>query len=196
MVIPDADEPFALFEAWMADATRTEPNDPNAVALATVDDSGAPAVRMVLLKGVDHGGFVFYTNLGSRKARSLARNPRAALCFHWKSLRRQVRVEGDVAAVSDAEADAYFASRPREARVGAWASRQSDVLSGRAELLDRLAAQMERFEGSDVPRPPHWGGFRLVPHRVEFWLDQPHRLHDRLELLRDGAGWTRRRLYP
>lgn len=195
-MIPDSHDPFALFEAWMAEAVRSEPNDPNAVALATVDDAGAPSVRMVLLKGLDDRGFVFYTNLGSRKGRALARNPRAALCFHWKSQRRQVRVEGDVEAVSDEEADAYFATRPREARVGAWASRQSDVLGDRAELTDRLDAYTERFDGAEVPRPPHWGGFRVLPHRVEFWLDQPYRLHDRLEFLRDGAGWARRRLYP
>lgn len=195
-MIPDSHDPFALFEAWMAEAVRSEPNDPNAVALATVDDAGAPSVRMVLLKGLDDRGFVFYTNLGSRKGRALARNPRAALCFHWKSQRRQVRVEGDVEAVADEEADAYFATRPREARVGAWASRQSDVLGDRAELTDRLDAYTERFDGAEVPRPPHWGGFRVLPHRVEFWLDQPYRLHDRLEFLRDGAGWARRRLYP
>jgi pyridoxamine 5'-phosphate oxidase len=195
-LIPEHDDPFALFATWLADAERTEPNDPNAVALATVDELGAPSVRMVLLKGTDDRGFVVYTNLSSRKGRALSRNPRAALCFHWKSLRRQVRVEGDVEEVSEAEADVYFASRPRESRLGAWASRQSQPLSSRQELLDRVRATEERFAGVDVPRPPHWGGFRLVPARIEFWLDQPFRLHDRREYLRDGAGWAQHHLYP
>ena len=195
-MIADVADPFALFRAWMSEAEPAEPNDPNAVALATVDETGAPSVRMVLLKGLDDRGFVFYTNLSSRKGRAMSRNPRAALCFHWKSLRRQIRAEGDVEAVDDAEADAYFASRPRESRVGAWASRQSDVLGSRQELLDRVRQYEERFADAEVPRPPNWGGFRLVPNRVEFWLDQPFRLHDRAEFLRDGTGWTRRALYP
>ncbi len=195
-MIPDDRDPYQLFSAWMAEAEAAEPNDPNAVALATVDELGAPSVRMVLLKGTDDRGFVIYTNLSSRKGRALSRNPRAALCFHWKSLRRQVRVEGDVEAVSDAEADAYFASRPRESRIGAWASRQSDRLTDRKELTDRLQTYEARFEGDEVPRPPHWGGFRVLPARIEFWLDQPFRLHDRLEYRRDGERWVTARLYP
>jgi pyridoxamine 5'-phosphate oxidase len=195
-VIPDGLDPYALFATWMDDATRTELNDPNAVALATVDERGSPSVRMVLLKGVDPRGFVVYTNLSSRKGKAMSRNPRAALCFHWKSLRRQIRVEGDVEAVSDDEADAYFASRGRDSRIGAWASRQSDHLSSREELQARVRTYEERFAGTEVPRPPYWSGFRVLPERIEFWLDQPNRLHDRLQYLRDGERWATGRLYP
>jgi pyridoxamine 5'-phosphate oxidase len=160
-----------------------------------VDEVGAPSVRMVLLKGLDERGFVVYTNLGSPKARQLTRNPRAALCFHWKSLARQVRAEGEVEPVSEAEADAYFATRSRDSQLGAWASRQSDLLSDREELLSRVAATAERFPG-EVPRPPHWGGFRVVPERVEFWIDAPARLHHRAAWRRTGSSWRASLLYP
>jgi len=189
-------DPLALFDAWLADAAEAEPNDPNAMALATADASGRPSVRMVLLKGRSPEGFVFYTNLESRKGGQLAANPAAALCFHWKSLRRQVRIEGPVEPVSDAEADAYYASRPRGSRIGAWASRQSRPLSGREELERAVAEAEARFPGADVPRPPHWSGFRVAPERVEFWAERPFRLHDRVVFLRTGAGWTAERQYP
>lgn len=197
MDLHDRADPLALFAAWLAEAAEHEPNDPNAVALATADASGAPSVRMVLLKGFDPAGFVFYTNLESRKGGQLAANPRAALCFHWKSLRRQVRVEGPVSPVSAAEADAYYASRPRGSRIGAWASRQSRPLSGRDELERAVAEAEARFPGDEVPRPPFWSGFRVAPERVEFWAERPFRLHDRIVFLRGGAGgWTAERQYP
>jgi len=197
-----ADDPFDLFADWLAEAEAHEPNDPNAMALATASAGGAPSVRMVLLKGVDGAaadprGFVFYTNLESRKGAQLAENAQAALCFHWKSLRRQVRVEGAVAPVSDAEADAYFESRPRGSRIGAWASQQSRPLAGRGELVRRVAEVGARHAVGRVPRPPYWSGFRLVPARIEFWRDRPFRLHDRLVYHRDdGGAWTTQRLYP
>ena len=195
------DDPFDLFAEWLALAGQKEPNDPNAMALATADAEGAPDLRMVLLKGVDGAdadprGFVFYTNLDSTKGRQLRANPQAALCFHWKSLRRQVRVRGPVMAVSDAEADAYFASRARDSRIGAWASKQSETLEGRFALEKRIAEYAARFGLGEVPRPDGWSGFRLVPHRIEFWRDRPFRLHDRLEFARAGERWTTRRLYP
>jgi pyridoxamine 5'-phosphate oxidase len=193
-----AEEPFALFAAWMADATRTEPADPNAMALATVDADGLPDVRMVLLKGFDARGFVFYTNLESRKGRELAANPKAALLFHWKSLTRQVRVRGPVEPVSEAEADAYFASRPRGAQIGAWASKQSAPLEDRYALEKAVARVTAKHAIGTVPRPPHWSGLRIVPLSMEFWHDRPFRLHQRVEFQRQApeAPWAKTGLYP
>jgi pyridoxamine 5'-phosphate oxidase len=194
-------DPFALFAAWFAEAEAAEPNDPNAMCLATATADGAPSARMVLLKGVDGPeaparGFVFYTNLESRKGREIAANPRAALLFHWKSLRRQVRIEGPLFPVAPEEADAYFASRPRLSRIGAWASRQSRPLSSRAELEAAVEAFDSRFPGEDIPRPSTWSGFRLVPHRMEFWREMPFRLHDRRLFEREGEGWRQGLLFP
>lgn len=189
-------DPIARFSDWLADAEASEPNDPNAVAVATVDADGQPSVRMVLLKGLGPDGFVFYTNQQSRKADDLRAQPRAALLFHWKTLRRQVRVEGAVTTVSESEADEYFASRSRTSRLGAWASEQSRPLSDRATLEDRLADMTKRFEGVDVPRPPHWSGYRVAPERIEFWSDGTHRLHDRELYVRTAEGWATSRLYP
>lgn len=190
------DDLIARFGAWLADAEASEPNDPNAVALATADADGRPSVRMVLLKGLSEAGFVFYTNQHSRKGGELAANPNAALLFHWKSLRRQVRVEGPVEPVGDAEADAYFASRGRTSQLGAWASDQSATLPDRAMLEGRLEAVKARFGNGDVPRPPHWSGYRVVPQRIEFWSDGKARLHHRELFERDGDGWTVRLLNP
>jgi pyridoxamine 5'-phosphate oxidase len=195
-MINETAEPFSLFDAWYQQAQRTEPEDPNAMALATATPEGAPSVRMVLLKGADSRGFVFYTNTESRKGAELATNPQAALCLHWKSLRRQVRVEGRVDPVSAEEADAYFNTRARDSRLGAWASEQSRPLDRRETLKARMHDIDARYPGEDIPRPPHWSGFRLVPHRVEFWLDQPFRLHDRLVFERDGDSWRSFRLFP
>ncbi|WP_417493784.1 pyridoxamine 5'-phosphate oxidase [Maricaulis sp.] len=194
----DRDEPFELFAEWLADARKREVNDPNAMALATVDAEGMPDVRMVLLKDVDRGGFVFYTNLGSAKGQQLAANPVAALCFHWKSLRRQVRVRGPVEPVTAEEADEYFASRARNSRIGAWASTQSRPLESRFALEKAVAQQAARFGLGEVPRPEHWSGFRLRPTRLEFWRDRPFRLHDRLVFSRSdsASSWTSNRLYP
>ena len=189
-------DPIALFSTWLTEAETTEPNDPNAMALATVNAAGQPAVRMVLLKGHDERGFVFYTNQESRKADDLRANARAGLLFHWKSLRRQVRVEGPVTPVSDAEADAYFATRGRISRLGAWASDQSRPLDARTTLEARLAEVTARFEGGDVPRPPHWSGYRVTPEAIEFWQDGTHRLHDRHVFTRTGVSWSEGRLYP
>jgi pyridoxamine 5'-phosphate oxidase len=189
-------EPIGLFVDWLGDARATEPNDANAMALSTVDADGAPDSRMVLLKDVDSGGFTFYSNRESAKGGQLAGAPRAALLFHWKSLRRQVRVRGGVEPVTAAEADAYFASRARESRVGAWASDQSRPLADRATLEAAVARETARFEGAEVPRPERWSGWRLVPDTVEFWRDRPFRLHDRMRFDRDGDGWTRTRLWP
>lgn len=192
----DRPEPIGLFVDWLADARGTEPNDPNAMTLATVDASGRPDARMVLLKDVDRRGFTFYSNRESAKGEALEANSAAALLFHWKSLRRQVRVRGRVEPVSAVEADAYFASRARESRIGAWASDQSRPLSGRADLEQAVAREKARFEGMDVPRPERWIGWRLVPETVEFWRDRPFRLHDRLRFERAGEGWTKIRLQP
>ncbi len=196
MAKSDAQDPFARFAAWFDDATGKEPRDPNAMALATADAAGRPSVRMVLLKGFDSQGFVFYTNLESQKGQELTANPQAALCFYWKSLQRQVRVEGTVRAVTADEADAYFASRSRDSQIGAWASAQSRVLTGRFELEKAIARYAAKYAIGRVPRPPHWSGFRLAPERIEFWQERPFRLHDRLVFVRDGAAWRTEKLYP
>jgi len=190
------DDPFALFDAWYAEARQSEINDSNAMALATADAAGQPSSRMVLLKGHDQRGFVFYTNRESRKAGELAENAKAALLFHWKSLRRQIRIEGAVTLASDAESDAYFASRSRDSQLGAWASDQSRPLDARATFEARFAEMEARFADGDVPRPPHWGGYRVVPARIEFWQDRAHRLHERRLFVRDGDGWMEGLLYP
>jgi pyridoxamine 5'-phosphate oxidase len=191
-----SDDPHALFDAWFKDAEAGEPNDANAMALATVGADGMPSVRMVLLKGHDARGFVFYTNRESRKAEDLAGDPKAALLFHWKSLRRQVRVEGPVSPVSDAESDAYFASRHRDSQLGAWASDQSRPLPDRATFETRFEQMQARFDGGAVPRPPHWGGYRVAPQRIEFWQDRAHRLHERRLFVREGEAWREGLLYP
>jgi pyridoxamine 5'-phosphate oxidase len=192
----DAAEPWELFRGWMAEATASEPNDPTAMALATVDADGLPNVRMVLLKGADEDGFVFYTNRDSNKGCELAGNPKAALVFHWKSLRRQVRARGAVTAVSDAEADAYFASRPRDSRIGAWASQQSRPLESRFAFEKAIAIHAARYALGEVPRPPYWTGYRICPVSIEFWHDRPFRLHDRIVFTKAEGGWTKTRLYP
>lgn len=189
-------DPFALFDEWFREAMHKEPNDANAMALATVDESGLPDVRMVLLKGVDPSGFVFYTNLESAKGRQLAAAPKAALLFHWKSLRRQVRVRGTVTPTTPEEADAYFATRARPAQLGAWASDQSRTLPDRLALERKIAEVGLRFGLGKVPRPPHWSGFRVAPQAIEFWRDRPFRLHERLVFERVERGWTTRRLFP
>ena len=194
-LLPEAD-PIALFEGWLREATASEVNDPNAMTLSTVDAEGMPDARMVLLKDFDTRGFVFYTNFDSAKGCELLANPKAALSFHWKSLRRAVRVRGDVETVSDAEADAYFASRARSARIGAWASDQSRPMPDRFALEKRVAETGLRFGLGAVPRPPNWSGFRVVPRAMEFWRDRPFRLHERLVFARAGDGWTTSRLYP
>jgi pyridoxamine 5'-phosphate oxidase len=190
------DDPLARFGALFALAAVEETSDPTAAALATATPDGRPSVRMVLVKGVDAAGFRFFTNLTSRKARELTANPQAALCFHWPVLGRQIRVEGEVTPLAAAEADAYFASRPRDSQLGAWASRQSAVLAATEELAERLRLVRERHEGVEVPRPPFWGGFLLVPGCIEFWTGRQHRLHERENYRRDGEGWRREWLYP
>jgi pyridoxamine 5'-phosphate oxidase len=196
--IAPADEPIALFKEWFEEAKAREPNDPEAMALATVDAGGLPNVRMVLLKGVDRNGFVFYTNLESAKGEELANNPQAALCFHWKSLRRQVRVRGTVMPVSDAEADAYFKTRAKDSQIGAWASRQSRPLEGRFALEREVARFAAKYALQSVPRPAHWSGFRLQPLAIEFWRNRPFRLHERLLYRRDAldSAWVTNRLFP
>lgn len=189
-------DPFLLFDEWFAEARASEPNDPEAMTLATATSDGRPSARIVLLKGHGPEGFVFYTNQRSRKGEELNTNPHAALLFHWKSLRRQVRIEGAVTIVSCEEADAYFASRSRDSQLGAWASNQSWTLPSRAEFEGKYEAMRAKFEGVDVPRPPHWGGYRVTPDTIEFWSDRPHRLHERRLFTRRPDGWTEGLLYP
>jgi pyridoxamine 5'-phosphate oxidase len=190
-------DPFPLFDAWYAEARASELNDSNAMTLSTADAAGQPSSRMVLLKGHGRDGFVFYTNRESRKARAIAENPQVALLFHWKSLRRQIRIEGALAPVSDAESDAYFASRGRDSQLGAWASEQSRPLDTRDTFEAAFTAMTERFAGGDVPRPPHWGGYRVVPDRIEFWQDRAHRLHERRLFTPDADGiWSEGLLFP
>ena len=199
--IPDTADPVALFEAWLAEAKGTEPNDPNAMTLATCTADGRPSARIVLLKGLDPAesasrGFVFYSNLGSRKASEMAENPFVALLFHWKSLRRQIRIEGRVEPVAAAEADAYYQTRARISRLGAWASEQSHPLPSRATLEDRVKAMDAQYPGEAIPRPPHWSGWRLTPDAFEFWQDMPYRLHDRRVYARVDSSWSVGALYP
>ena len=189
-------DPFALFEEWFAEARSSEPNDPDAMAFATATAEGHPSVRMVLLRRVSSEGFAFFTNLDSRKGRELADNPIGALCIHWKTLRRQVRAEGTVELVTEAEADEYFAGRSRESRIGSWASDQSRPLESRLLFESRYEAMQAEFEGRDVPRPPRWSGFRLKPQAIEFWSDRPHRLHERRLFTRSDDGWQESLLYP
>ena len=194
----DTDDPLNLFAAWMTDAEAHEPNDPNAMSLGTVDASGMPNVRMVLLKGVEDGKFIFYTNLESAKSQELEANPRAALCFHWKSLRRQIRLRGSINRVSDEAADSYFASRTKGSRIGAWASQQSRALESRFALEKAVAKFTAKYGLGKVPRPPHWSGFQLNPQEIEFWHDRPFRLHDRIVFRRNSEKelWSKTRLYP
>ena len=189
-------DPFTQFDSWLAEAAKTETNDPNAMTLATATPEGAPSARIVLLKGADRDGFVFYTNTQSRKGGELGANQAVALLFHWKTLARQVRIEGHAAPVTPAEADAYYASRARVSRLGAWASDQSRPLDRRETLESRVAALEERYPGEAIPRPPHWSGFRVRPDTFEFWQDMPYRLHDRTVFTRAGDGWGARKLYP
>ena len=193
-----ADDPLRLFSAWLKDASASEPRDPTAMTLATVDADGTPNARMVLLKGLDERGFVFYTNMDSQKGRELDQKPAAALVFYWKSLNRQIRVRGPVERVTDAEADAYFATRPKQAQIGAWASKQSAPLENRLAFEKAVALYAAKYAIGTVPRPPRWSGYRIVPMMIEFWHDRPFRLHDRIEFARDalGAPWTKTRLYP
>lgn len=196
MSLPEGKDPIDLFNEWFEEAKRSTVEDATAMSLATVDATGAPSNRMVLLKAVDQRGFVFYTNLESRKGHDLKENPRAALCFYWMPLEKQVRIEGRVEPVTPEEADRYFDSRPRESRIGAWASKQSTELEDRFALEKRVAFYMARYPLGKVPRPPHWSGYRVVPEKIEFWLKKPFRLHERLLFERSKEGWTTRRLYP
>ena len=193
-----ADEPLRLFSAWLSEATASEPRDPTAMTLATIDADGLPNARMVLLKGADERGFVFYTNIDSQKGRELGMHPKAALVFHWKSLNRQIRVRGVVERVTDAEADAYFASRPKQAQIGAWASKQSSPLESRLAFEKAVALYAAKYALGAVPRPPNWSGYRILPMRIEFWHDRPFRLHDRIEFQRENPSgpWSKTRLYP
>lgn len=193
-----SDDPFALFDSWMSEAIRHEINDPNAMALATVDSGGLPNVRMVLLKEATPNGFVFYTNLESAKGQEILANPKASLCFHWKSLRRQVRIRGDSEVVDDSEADSYFASRSRGSRLGAWASQQSRPLESRFALEKSVAKYTAKYGIGKIPRPPYWSGFCLIPQEIEFWHDRPFRLHDRIVFRREDPRslWSKTRLYP
>lgn len=189
-------DPYIIFDSWYADARATELNDSNAMTIATVDANGRPSARMVLLKGHDRDGFIFYTNQTSRKAQDIAANPHAAILFHWKSQRRQIRIEGRLDSVADAMADAYFATRSRDSQLGAWASDQSQPLDSRATFEARVAEMQARFDGGDVPRPPYWSGYRLTPDHFEFWQDRAHRLHERRIFTRAGDGWEEGLLYP
>jgi pyridoxamine 5'-phosphate oxidase len=191
--IPDFKDPFDLFGRWLDEAIAQEPDVPNAMSLATATGDGRPSVRMVLLKGVSEGGFVFYTNAESRKGREIAQNPHGALCFHWKTLGRQVRAEGPMTEVTAAEADAYHATRPRQSQIAAWASAQSRTIANRAELESKVAEMEKRFAGAPVPRPPYWTGYRIIPDAIEFWFNVAN---DRLVFERDGAGWRTHRLNP
>ncbi|OJJ13788.1 pyridoxamine 5'-phosphate oxidase [Alphaproteobacteria bacterium AO1-B] len=193
-----AEKPFELFDEWLEEAKTTEPNDPNALALSTVDPDGLPNVRMVLLKGFDETGFVFYTNLESAKGRELLSAGKAAMCFHWKSLRRQIRIRGEIVQVSAEEADEYYQSRPRGSRIGAWASRQSRPLESRFALEKEVAKYTAKFGIGEIPRPEHWSGLRLIPSEIEFWADRPFRLHDRVKFKRSSPSepWNKERLYP
>jgi pyridoxamine 5'-phosphate oxidase len=194
--LDSAADPFRLFAEWLGDAESAEPNDPTAMALASVDSDGMPNVRMVLLKGMQDGGFVFFTNFESNKGRELIANPKAALCFHWKSLRRQIRARGTIDIVSKEEADAYFSTRPRGSRIGAWASKQSRPLESRFALEKAVASYAAKFAIGEVPRPDYWSGFRLTPVEMEFWKNGQFRLHDRIRFVRGGEGWEKTRLYP
>ena len=196
MTITMNSEILARFKDWFSEAEEKEPNNPNAMSLATSTPDGMPSVRIVLLKEYDEHGFVFYTNLASRKGQELTTNPKASLCFHWKSLDKQIRIEGAIEAVSEEQADAYFAGRPRASRIGAWASKQSQAMEGRFEFEARIAKYTAKFGVGEVPRPEFWSGFRLLPERVEFWHEHAYRLHDRNVFVIDGAGWRGEKLYP
>ena len=196
MTVKSYEDLLAEFRVWMAEAEENEPNDPTAMALATTDTAGQPSVRMVLLKAADEQGFVFYTNFGSQKGNELLATPKAALCFHWKSLRRQFRVQGRVEKVSDAEADAYFASRPRDSRIGAWASQQSRPMEGRFTLETEVAKYAAKYAIGTIPRPDYWSGFRVLPERIEFWRDRPFRLHERRLYEKQADGWHESLLFP